>query len=111
MSSFDFFWQLMETHGVIPSMRAQSKDLWDSLSLNVQRQVYRTIRDKIQNGKFVNYNPIIAIKNNLPAAPRTQVISSQEYYRRYGTQANLDGWVRTFLPEQQKTIYIKQLKN
>ena len=35
------------------------------------------------------------------------IISADEYYRRYGTQANQDGWVRTFLHEQQKTIYIK----
>ena len=29
-------------------------------------------------------------------------------YRRFGTQTNQNGWVRTFLPDEQRTIYVKQ---
>ena len=37
-----------------------------------------------------------------------QILSYTDYYNRYGTTEEKDGWVRTFLPEQQKTIYVKQ---
>ena len=63
------------------------------------------IRNKLQTGKFVHYDPVKAIQDNVP---KVQIISAEEYYRRYGTQANQGGWVRTFLPDQQKTIYIKK---
>ena len=105
MTSFDFLWQLLESHGVIPNKRAEAARLWSTFSLEEQRRIYSSIRDKIRVGKFVNYNPVLAIRNN---KTMNQVLSADEYYRRYGTQANQDGWVRTFLPKQQKTIYIKK---
>ena len=108
MTSFDFLWQILESHGVIPNKKEEAARLWSTFTLEEQRRIYKNIRDKIRDGKFVNYNPVVAIQNNIPKAPKVQIISADEYYRRYGTQANHDGWVRTFLPEQQKTIYVKQ---
>lgn len=107
METFDFIWKLLVEHGTVPSRRAEAAQLWATFTIEQQRHIYRCIRDKLREGKFVHYNPVLAIKENAPRAPKVLVISSQEYYRRYGTQANHDGWVRTFLPEQQKTIYIK----
>ena len=108
MSSFDFLWQLLQGHGVIPSKRTQAAELWDKYDLEQQRHIYRSIRDLLRAGKFVNYDPVLAIINNAPKKRRRQIISAEEYYLRYGTQANRDGWQRVFLPEQQKTIYVKQ---
>jgi hypothetical protein len=55
----------------------------------------------------VDYNPYYAIqKNGNP--PRKQVMSFDDYYARFHTTEPHDGWVRTFLPDQQKTIYIKK---
>ena len=108
MNPFDYFWQMLEGHGVVERHKTDAAILWDKFSLTQQRYIFRTIRDKIQQGKFVNYNPVLAIKENAPKAPKIQIMSSEDYYRIHHTQANLDGWVRTFLPEQQKTIYIKQ---
>ena len=108
MSSFDYLWQLLETHGVIPNKKRQAEEIWKNYPLEVQRYIYRCIRDKLRAGKFVNYDPVLAIINNLPPRKPIQIISADEYYRRFGTQTNQNGWVRTFLPEQQKTIYVKQ---
>ena len=107
METFGFLWQLLESHGVVPSRKQECAQLWATFTLEQQRHIYRSIRDKIRAGKFVHYNPVLAVRENAPKAPRIQVISADEYYRRYGTQTNQDGWVRTFLPEQQKTIYVK----
>ena len=106
MTSFDFLWQLLESHGVIPNKKEEAARLWNTFTLDEQRRIYKSIRDKIREGKFVNYNPVIAINNNRSRG--SQIISADEYYRRYGTQTNHDGWVRRYLPDQQKTIYVKQ---
>ena len=109
MSTFDFLWQLVANHGgVAEHYKAELARVWAEYTLEEQRFIYRSIREKLQAGKFVHYNPANAIRDNAPKAPKIQIISADEYYRRYGTQTNHDGWVRTFLPEQQKTIYIKK---
>ena len=108
MSSFDFLWQMLDEHGVIERYKGDCFDLWNTLSLDQQRATYRSSRDKIRAGHFVNYHPVKAVRDNLPKAPKMQIISADEYYRRYGTQTNHDGWVRTFLPNEHRTIYIKQ---
>ena len=107
MDSFFYIYQLLESHGVIPNKKDEASRVWSQYTLEQQRQIYRSIQQKLAQGKFVHYNPVIAIRDNAPRAPSMQIISADEYYRRFGTQENLDGWVRTFLPEQQKTIYVK----
>ena len=101
--------KLLVSHGVVPDEIHDAQEEWNKYSLQQQRDIYRSIRDKIRAGKFVNYHPVLAIRDNAPKAPRIIVISAAEYYRKYGTQANQDGWVRKFLPDQQKTIYVKQI--
>ena len=63
-----------------------------------------------EEGRFVQFDPIRAIKENTPKV-RKLVMSAEEYYRRYGTQTNQEGWVRTFLEDRQETIYVKQILN
>ena len=101
--------KLLTEHGIVPSEIHDAEEEWNKYSLQQQRIIYRTIRDKIRAGKFVNYHPVLAIKENAPKAPRIIVVTAAEYYRKYGTQANQDGWIRKFLPDQQKTIYYKQI--
>lgn len=96
---------LLNTRPIVPGKTAECLRLWESLNARQQQQIYETIRSKLQAGKFVHYDPVKAIRDN---APKVQIISADEYYRRYQTQENQDGWVRTFLPEQHKTIYVKQ---
>ena len=101
--------KLLTDHGIVPDEIHDAEEEWNKYSLDQQRAIYRAIRDKIRAGKFVNYHPVLAIRENAPKAPRIIVISAAEYYRKYGTQANQDGWVRKFLPDQHKTIYVKQI--
>ena len=107
MSSFDFLWQLLESHGVIPNKRTEAAELWNKYDLQQQRYIYRSIRDRLRAGKFVNYNPVLAIKANAPKAKKSIILSFADYYRTFGTTEEQDGWKKIFLPDQQKTIYIK----
>ena len=106
---FCHIWDLLVSHGVVPSEKQQAQSVWNTYNLDQKRAIYRAIRDKIRAGKFVNYHPALAIRENAPKAPRVLIISAADYYRKYGTQANQDGWVRKFLPDQHKTIYVKQI--
>ena len=106
--NFEDFWPLVENHGSVAYFhKNECENLWRGLSPEQQQAVYDAIQRKLHSGLFVHYDPAKAVRDNLPKAPRIQIISADEYYRRYNTQANQNGWVRTFLPDQQKTIYIK----
>ena len=96
---------LLNTRPIVPGKTTECLRLWDSLTERQQQQIYHTIQNKLQTGKFVHYDPVKAIQDNIP---KVQIISADEYYRRYGTQTNQDGWERTFLPEKHKTIYVKK---
>ena len=102
-----FFEQLigmLNTRPIVPGKTAECMRLWETFTARQQQQIYETIRSKLQAGKFVHYDPVKAIQDNIP---KVQVISADEYYRKYGTQANQDGWVRKFLKDRQRTIYVK----
>ena len=106
---FEIFWTLVANRGHVARFyRAECEYLWKNYSPAQQRAIYDTIERKLQTGQFVHYNPANALRDNEPRKPKIQIMSAEEYYRIHQTQENLDGWQRTFLPEQQKTIYVKQ---
>ena len=107
MESFDFLWDLIANNGsVADKYKAECARVWNEYSLQQQREIYRSIRDKLRAGKFVNYNPVKAVKENAPKAPRTQTLTFKEYYARFGTTAEQDGWHMTN-PTGQQVIYVK----
>ena len=108
MTSFDFLWLLLESHGVVERYKAEAAQLWETYTLEQQRAIYRSIRDKLRAGRFVHYNPVKAVRENAPKQRPLQTLSYADYYRRYGTTLETDGWQRRFLPEKQTTIYVKQ---
>ncbi len=109
MNSFDFLWKLLNEHGVIERYKGDCFDLWNTLTLNQQRATYRSIRDKIRAGQFVNYHPVKAVRDNIPKPPKYKVLSYADYYAQYHTDLEQDGWRRVFQPEKQRTIFVKQI--
>ena len=106
MTTFDFLWQMLDKHGVIERYKGDCYDLWNTFSLEQQRLIYRSIRDKIRAGTFVNYHPVKAVRDNIPAPPKKQILSFAAYYARYGTTEPMDGW-HTENPTGQQVIYVK----
>ena len=109
MTSFDFLWKLLDEHGVIERYKGDCFDLWGTLTLDQQRATYRSIRDKIRAGQFVNYHPVKAVRDNAPKPPKYKVLSYTDYYAQYHTDLEKDGWRRVFQPEKQRTIFVKQI--
>ena len=100
---FEDLIKMLNNRPIVPGKTAECLRLWETLTARQQQQIYNTIRDKLQAGKFVHYDPVKAIQDNIP---KVQIITADEYYRRYHTQANHDGWVRKHIPEEQRTVYI-----
>ena len=108
MSTFDHLWLLLGNHGGIADFfKEEASQVWSGYTLEQQREIYRAIRDKLRAGRFVHYNPVKAIRENVPKERRRQQLSFNDYYRTYGTTEEVDGWRRVFLPQLEKTIYVK----
>ena len=108
METFVYLWQLLESHGVVPGKKDECARLWAAFTLEQQRLIYRSIRDKIRAGKFVHFDPVKAVQENKPNSQRQrQCLSYADYYARYGTTEEADGWQKKYLPDQQRTIYVK----
>lgn len=65
-STFVHIWNLLVSHGVVPSEIHEAEEYWKGFTLDEQRAIYAAIRNKIRAGKFVNYHPVLAIRDNAP---------------------------------------------
>jgi len=107
MKTIDDIWQLLNPQGEYKRRRGVCERLWQGYSPARQEEIYSIIAGKLQRGEFVSENPYFAIEDNALKQPRRQTLSFRDYYARYGTTEETDGWHRQFLPEKQTTIYVK----
>jgi hypothetical protein len=107
MDSFYYLIKLLLPHGVIRRNIDEASRIWSGYTLDEQRKIYSRIRDKLRAGAFVSYYPDMAILENAPKEREQQQLSFSDYYRKYGTTEEVDGWRRVFLPQLEKTIYVK----
>ena len=105
MISFEQIWQLLYQHGASEKKREGTERYWRTLSAQQQQQVFSTISNKLREGKFVQYDPIRALRENLHR-PLRQTLTYQEYYERYGTTEPQDGW-HMENPTGQQVVYVK----
>lgn len=106
MTSFEYLWELLEPKKEYEPLRKRCLQLWETFALEKQRQIYCTIRKRKKEHYFVDYNPLFAIER-FSRGPQRQTLSFNDYYVKFGTTEERDGWRRVFLPEQEKTIYVK----
>ena len=105
MNSFDYLWQLLSPRVEYANRKQACYRLWMTFSPEERLRIFQTIKDKKAKGLFVDYNPYFAItKNSLQTQPQT--LSFDEYYARYHTSDEVDGW-KMQNPTGQKVIYVK----
>ena len=94
MATFEDFWRLLYNHGSSERYKYTVNQTWDELTPGQRQQLYDKIKSKIEQGKFVDYNPTYAIHDNLPrrAQVRKQTLSYDEYYRTFRTTNPVNGW-------------------
>jgi hypothetical protein len=90
---FNALWPLLYDHGASARKEEGTRRYWATLSPEQQRYVYTTISTKLREDKFVQYDPIRAIKENLPKVKKQkQILSFDAYYDIYHTTEERDGW-------------------
>ena len=105
MRTFNDIWALLEPKIEYEQLKGKCRNLWNSFSSDKQDYVYARIEKKKNRKEFVDYNPLFAIEKN-SAAPQPQVLSYADYYAKYGTTEERDGW-HMQNPTGQKVIYVK----
>ena len=103
IEEFNRFWILFGVDETkYPKRRACTLKLWMDMPQERRDAIIEHLR---QNGAQPDKNPYFFIQD-FQNKPR-QELSFKDYYARFGTTEEQGGWVRKFLPEQQKTIYVK----
>ncbi len=105
MCTFNDLWALLRQHGSSPKQEIECNELWNSYKPELQQFIFDTIRSKLEQNKFVHYNPMKAMQENA-RIPRKQMLSYKAYYARYGTTIPQDGW-KMVNPTGQNVFYIK----
>ena len=106
MISFEQFWELHDPHPEYRHMRRFCEKTWNDLPPEKQEIIYRTIENKKAKNQFVDYNPYYAIQKNANSPRRTYRMSFNDYYTKYGTTEERDGW-QMQNPTGTQVIYVK----
>jgi len=72
MIIFEQIWELLYEHGASAKKEEGTRRFWDTLTPFQQEQVFTTISTKLREDKFVQYDPIRALKENIPKLPREE---------------------------------------
>ena len=105
MCTFNDLWALLRQHGSSAKRENECKQLWDTYSPELQQRLFNTIRHKLEQGKFVHYDPVRAMNDNA-RLPQQKILSYAAYYARYRTTEPCDGW-QMANPTGQQVIYVK----
>ena len=107
MRIFFEIWSLLEPKAEYANLFGHCKRLWESWPADKQEEVFLKIEKKKIEKKFVDYNPLLALRNNAIERPKLrQTLSMADYYARYGTTEETDGW-HMENPTGEKVIYVK----
>ena len=108
MKTFEEIWALLAPEGEYKRRRGACERLWQGYEAGRQEAIYEKIAGKLARGEYVNQNPYFAIEDNArEGKPRKLVMSYADYYAKYGTTEERDGW-KMANPTGQKVIYVKQ---
>ena len=105
MKTFEEIISLLNPEEKYNPVLQQCQQLWESFSSEKQDFVYQIIKEKKERKEFVDYNPLFALKRSY-CAPKPQVLSYADYYSKYGTTEERDGW-KMENPTGQKVVYVK----
>ena len=106
MFVFEDFWKLHNPMPEYAHMRRFCEKFWNTLPPDKQELICRSIEEKRKNNRFVDYNPYYAMQKNANPPKKTYQLSFAEYYKKFGTTEEQDGW-HMENPTGQRVIYVK----
>ena len=99
---FEIFWDLFSPDVTFANRYNAARSEWEKCPPQKQQAMLEWLR---QHGPYRGRNPyffILDFREN-----RTLQMSFDDYYKKYGTTADTDGWTKHFLPDEHRTIYVK----
>ena len=100
---FNAFWTAYQPDEIrFPNRRAATFVAWGKRSPAARKAMMDYVKGK---GVPKWKNPYFFVID-FPE-PRQETLSYADYYARFGTTEEMNGWRRVFLPKEQKTIYVK----
>jgi len=109
MSSFQGIWTLLKPEGEYKRRYRACDRLWTSYAPEMRQRIYDALLAAQQRGDPISPNPYFAIEDTalrLQRQPRLRQLSFNEYYAKYGTTEERDGW-KMENPTGNKVIYVK----
>ena len=105
-NDFDIFWDSFQVPAEYTNRHHACYDLWCRQADSKKKAILADLQSHQAAGTQTKQrNPYFYLQDF--ATPKQQTLSFKEYYARYGTTEETDGWRRVFLPERQTTIYVK----
>ncbi|MBQ2541228.1 MAG: hypothetical protein II551_06250 [Paludibacteraceae bacterium] len=101
--SFEYIRELLLQNGSTRAAVENCRELWSQFTTDEQRLIYRRIKYKLNRRLFVHFNPMRAISDNAYGFRRKTRLSYREYYERYHTTEERDGW-KQVTPENNNPI-------
>ena len=101
MENFDLFWELFNPDPEFNNRRRACRQLWEQ-----KGELQQVILAFLKSGKQRSSTNPYYFLADFRVRPQ-QTLSYADYYARFGTTEELEGWKRQFLPNEQRTIYVK----
>ena len=98
---FNKFVTLFQPDKEFTNRLGAAQRLWEQCSPHKQQAIISWLET---HGKYPGRNPYFFIQD---FKARQQTMSFDDYYKKYGTTEEFDGWKRVFKPEERRTIYVK----
>ncbi len=109
MHSFYGLWALLKPEGEYKRRKGACERLWGSYDEETRQYVYGAIVAAKERGEWINPNPYFAIEDVVIRAReqnrQKQTLSYSEYYKRYGTTEEREGW-KMVNPTGNKVMYV-----
>ena len=99
--NFDDYWSLFMPEAEFSNRRASTQLLWEQCGTDRQRAIIEWL--KAGKPKCTR-NPYFFLQDF--RAPKKQIMSFKDYYARYGTTEEKNGW-KMANPTGQQVIYVK----
>lgn len=102
-TTFETYWNLMRPNLLFENRKEAARNEWDKYP-EKHKSIIAWLQEK---GAYPNRNPFFFIQDFKVQKVRQQTLTFREYYARFGTTLEQDGWKMTN-PTGQQVIYVKE---
>ena len=100
---FNIFWTLFNPDATFTNRRDAAEQAWNDCP-EKHESIINWLR---QHGNYRGRNPYFFIMDWQNKQTLHETLSYADYYARYGTTEEQDGWKRVYIAAEQKTVYVK----